>query len=157
MKACNLSVPAVLLVLLSACASGPRQEAGPVMIPGRIYCLKDGAELQFAIERSSGLGSMTAFNPVTGERFTGTYSAMITEGGGVEQSTVANNWGTTTGTVNTVKAATKAEGRGILRGDKGTVINLRMDIRPSYDARINPSGFGEGTDNHGLGYQVQFG
>lgn len=157
MKACILSALAVLLALLSACASGPPPVTGPVMIPGRIYCLKDGSELQFAIERSSGLGTMTAFNPVTGERFTGTYSAMITEGGGVEQSTMANTWGTTTGTMSTVKAATKAEGRGVLRGDKGTVINLRMDIRPSYHPQINPSGFGEGTDNNGLGYQVQFG
>ena len=157
MKACTLSVLAILLALLSACAVAPQTPAGPIMIPGRIYCLKDGAELQFAIERSSGLGTMTAFNPATGERFTGSYSAMITEGGGVEQSTVANNWGTTTGTVSTVKAATKAEGRGVLRGDKGTVINLRMDIRPSYHPQINPSGFGEGTDNNGLTYQVQFG
>jgi hypothetical protein len=39
----------------------------------------------------------------------------------------------------------------------GTVISISMDIKPSYDPRINPSGFGDGTDNNGLKYQVQFG
>lgn len=146
-----------LFFLLAGCATGPQPVSGPVMIPGRIYCLKDGAELQFAIERSSGQGMMTALNPVTGERFTGTYSAMVTEGGGVEQSTIANNWGTTTGTVSKTTLATKAIGRGVLRGDKGTVISLTMDIKPSYHPAINPSGFGEGTDNNGLKYQIQFG
>jgi hypothetical protein len=146
-----------LFFLLAGCAVGPPPVSGPVMIPGRIYCLKDGTEFQFAIERSSGQGMMTALNTVTGERFTGTYSAMVTEGGGVEQSTIANNWGTTTGTVSKTTLATKAIGRGVLRGDKGTVISFAVDIKPSYHPAINPSGFGEGTDNNGLKYQIQFG
>lgn len=145
-----------LLSLLSGCAVAP-QATGPVLIPGRMYCMKDGTEFRLSIERSSGQGGMTAVNLTTGERFTGTYSAIVTEGGAVEQSTIANNWGTTTGTVSKTTLATKAVGRGFLRGDKGTVITLTMDIRPSYHPAINPSGFGEGTDNNGLKYQIQFG
>lgn len=146
-----------LLSVLSGCAVGPPPQPVVTMIPGRIYCLKDGTELQFAIERTNGQGSMTATNLTTGERFTGTYSAMVTEGGAVEHSTLANNWGTTTGTVSKTTMATKAVGRGILRGDKGTIISLTLEIKPSYNPAINPSGFGEGTDNHGLVYQIQFG
>jgi len=144
-------------LFLAGCAVGPPPVSGPVMIPGRMYCLKDGTEFQLAIERSSGVGMMTGLNTVTGERFTGTYSAMVTEGGAVEQSTIANNWGTTTGTVSKTTLATKAIGRGVLRGDKGTVISFSVDIKPSYHPSINPSGFGEGTDNNGLKYQIQFG
>ena len=99
---------------------------------------------------------MTALNTTTGERFAGTYSAIITEGGAVEQSTASNFWGPT-GTVTKTTMATMAAGRGVLRGDKGTVITISVQIRPSYNPRVNPSGFGDGTDNNGLTYQVQFG
>ena len=127
------------------------------MIPGKIFSLKDGTALEFAIERSSGQGTMTAFNPVTGERFNGVYTAMITQGGVIEQSVASNFWGQVGPTVTTQTLATRAAGRGVLRGDKGTVISITMEIKPSYDARVNPSGFGDGVDNHGVKYQVQFG
>lgn len=148
---------ALNFLLFAGCAVAPPRATGPVMIPGRIYSLKDGTALDFAIERSNGQGIMTAFNPVTGERFTGTYSAIITEGGQVEQSTATNFWGQVGPTVQKTTTATKAAGRGVLRGDKGTVINLRVDIKPSYHPQINPSGFGDAEDNNGQKYQVQFG
>jgi len=150
-----VSIPLVLL--LGACAAPRSTVTGPIMIPGRLYSLQDGTALEFAVERSSGQGIMTAFNPVTSERFTGTYSAIITEGGGVEQSTASNFWGQVGPTVTKHTVATRAAGRGVLRGDKGTVISITVEIKPSYDSRINPSGFGDGVDNHGVKYQVQFG
>ena len=150
-------IPLPFVILLTACASPQRTPTGPVMIPGRIYSLQDGTALEFAVERSSGQGTMTAFNSVTGERFTGTYSAIITEGGGTEQSVASNFWGQVGPTVTKSTAATRAAGRGVLRGDKGTVISITMEIKPSYDSRVNPSGFGDGLDNHGVKYQVQFG
>lgn len=150
-------IPLVSVLLLSACAATQTVPTGPVMIPGRLYSLKDGTALEFAVERSSGQGIMTAFNAVTGERFTGTYSAIITEGGGTEQSVASNFWGQVGPTVTKTTAATRAAGRGVLRGDKGTVISITVEIKPSYDPRINPSGFGDGVDNHGVKYQVQFG
>ena len=127
------------------------------MIPGRIYSLNDGTALEFAIERTNGQGIMTAFNPVTGEHFTGTYSAFVIEGGATEQSTAQNFWGQVGPTVTKTTAATRAAGRGVLRGDKGTVISITMDIKPSYHPQINPSGYGDAVDNNGLKYQVQFG
>ncbi|MBU2551878.1 MAG: hypothetical protein KKB20_25940 [Proteobacteria bacterium] len=146
-----------LLTLLAAgCAVAPPAPTGPIMIPGHMFSLKDGTEFTFAIERSSGTGIMTARNLATGEEFTGNYTAMLVNGG-VSTGTYKNAWGTDTGTVTTNTAATRGVGKGILRGNKGTVISISMDIKPSYDPRINPSGFGEGTDNHDLKYQVQFG
>jgi hypothetical protein len=152
----KLIVPVLIALLLGGCAAAPRA-TGPIMIPGRIYCLKDGTALEFAVERSNGQGMMTAFNPVTGERFTGTYSAMITEGGATEQSVATNFWGQVGPTVTKTSAATRAAGRGVLRGDKGTVIAISVEIKPSYVPHINPSGFGDGIDNNGVKYQVQFG
>lgn len=150
-------IPLLLAMLLTACAVTESTSTGPVMIPGRIFSLQDGTALEFAIERSSGQGTMTAFNPVTGERFNGVYTAMITQGGVIEQSVASNFWGQVGPTVTTQTLATRAAGRGVLRGDKGTVISITMEIKPSYDARVNPSGFGDGVDNHGVKYQVQFG
>lgn len=149
--------PLPFVILLTACATPQHTPTGPVMIPGRLYSLQDGTALEFAIERSRGQGIMTAFNPVTGERFTGTYSAIITEGGGTEQSVANNFWGQVGPTVTKTTAATRAAGRGVLRGDKGTIISITVEIKPSYNPHINPSGFGDGLDNRGVKYQVQFG
>lgn len=153
----RILIPLPCVILLASCAVPNPTPTGPFMIPGRIYSLQDGTVLEFAIERSSGQGIMTAFNPVAGERFTGTYTAIITEGGGSEQSVASNFWGQVGPTVTKTSAATRAAGRGVLRGDKGTVISITVEIKPSYNRQINPSGFGEGLDNHGVKYQVQFG
>jgi len=126
------------------------------MIPGHMYSLHDGTEFVFAIERSSGKGIMTARNLKTGEVFAGTYTAMLVDGG-VSTGAYQNAWGFNTGTVTTRKPGTRGVGKGILRGNKGTIISISMDIKPSWDYRVNPSGFGEGTDNKGIKYQVQFG
>lgn len=147
---------ALLTFLFSGCAVAPPTPTGPIMIPGHMFSLKDGTELTFAIERSSGVGIMTARNLTTGEEFTGNYTAMVVDGG-VSTGTYKNAWGTNTGTVTTNTQATRGVGKGILRGNMGTVISISMDINPSYNPRINPSGFGEGTDNNGIKYQVQFG
>ncbi len=146
----------LLSLMFAGCAVAPRTQTGPIMIPGRMFNLKDGTEFVLAIERSAGTGIMTARNLLTGEQFAGNYTAMLTDGG-VSTSTYNSTWGFDTGTVTTKTAGTKAVGKGILRGDKGTVISVTMDIKPSYKARINPSGFGDGTDNNDIHYQLQFG
>jgi len=146
----------LLAVFFCGCAVAPPAHQGPIMIPGNMFKLDDGTEFVFAIERSSGIGIMTARNLKTGETFTGKYTAMLVDGG-VSTGAYQNAWGFNAGTVTTRKAATRGVGKGILRGDKGTVISISLDIKPSWDYRVNPSGFGEGTDNKGVKYQVQFG
>ena len=121
-----------------------------------MYNLQDGTEFDFAIQRTSGAGSLYARNLKTGEVFSGHYTAMLVNGGS-STGTYQNAWGFKAGSVTTSRPATNAVGKGILRGNKGTVISFSMDIKPSWDARIYPSGFGEGTDNKGEKYQLQFG
>jgi hypothetical protein len=107
--------------------------------------------MEFAIQTSYGSGTMTAFNPATGERFSGQYTG-IYKGGGTSQGVYTDSWGFATGSVTTQQAPTGAVAKGVLIGDKGTVINVSMDIQPG----DRPTGFGEGTDNNGVKYQVQF-
>ncbi|MBN1377749.1 MAG: hypothetical protein JXA04_00785 [Gammaproteobacteria bacterium] len=121
------------------------------MIPGTMYSLKDGTQIQLQLQTSYGTGAMTGFNPVTGENFSGQYTG-IYKGGGTEQGVYTNSWGFSTGSVTTTSAPTGAVAKGVLVGDKGTVINMNMEIQPG----ARPTGFGEGVDNNGVQYQIQF-
>lgn len=140
------------LIILMGCATV--KPAQKTMLPGKIYSLKDGTEMTFSVEMAVNSGEMVAYNPKTGENFNGQYTGIFT-GSTVSQSTATNNWGNTSGKVTTVTAPTGAKVKGILRGDKGTVIDCNIDVQPG--TRQNPPhGIGEGIDNNGLHYQIQF-
>lgn len=130
---------AMIVVALAACA-----------LPGKMYSLNDGTESAFEIQRSSGTGGMTAHNPKTGERFTGQYTATAI-GGGTSRIDI-DLGGTKSGTGTVYTPPSYANARGILRGDKGTVISVYLDIRPG----LRPTGHGEGVENIGNRYQFQF-
>jgi hypothetical protein len=144
---------AFLALLLAGCAGG--------MLTGKLYSVEEATTLQFEIERSHGKGKLTAYNPKTGEKFEGTYTAVLH---GQETTftqvstfdpTKAVNRGNMPGqgyTATSVEAPDYATGRGVLIGDKGTTIELRMEIQPG----LKPRGHGEGRDNSGRRYQVQF-
>lgn len=121
-----------------------------ISLPGKLYSLQDGTELKFEIETSFGTGAMRAENPKTGEKFEGQYTG-TTSGGGVINAHSRLNTGQTVNTQVFVPPSS-ANARGILRGDKGTVIEIYLDIRPG----PRPKGHGEGIDNNGVRYQVQF-
>jgi hypothetical protein len=122
-----------------------------VMLPGKMYSTSDGTESRFEIQTSHGSGDMTAFSPKTGERFTGQYTGTYTGGGSALVSTFNFQTGaTSTGTV--YMPPSGANARGILRGDKGTVIEVYLDIQTG----LRPRGHGEGIDNKGNRYQIQF-
>jgi hypothetical protein len=125
-----------LLLVLTGCGR---------MLPGAMYDLRDGTQLDFAIETSRGVGSMTAYNPQTGETFTGQYSGLFHGGGTALAHSAAGN-------VLAVAPPTGANARGILRGDQGTVIGVYLDIRPGF----RPVGNGTAQDNKGGRYQVHF-
>jgi hypothetical protein len=146
----------LLLPIFSGCAVAPPTETGPIMIPGSMFSLKDGTEFIVAIEYRFNNGIMTARNRSTGEEFYGNYTAIFADGE-VSKSTYRNAWGGDAGSATTTTTATRGTGKGILRGDKGTVISVTMDIKPTYNRSIYPSGFGEGTDNNGTRYHLQFG
>lgn len=140
-----------LTILLGCATVKPVQKT---MLPGKIYSLKDGTEMSFSIEMAVNSGEMTAYNPKTSETFTGQYTGIFT-GSTVSQSSATNAWGTTSGKVTTVTSPTGAKVKGILKGDKGTVMDITMDVQPG-TVKNPPKGIGEGIDNNGLHYQVQF-
>lgn len=136
-------------------------------IPGKLYSLQDGTVMEFKIERSYGTGGMSAQNHKSGEVFSGQYTgtykgggAATTVGTGQVSGSTSNfatgstyqHSGQFTSNTTTFIPPSNATARGILIGDKGTVIELYMDIRPG----IVPKGHGEGIDNKGFRYQVQF-
>lgn len=133
---------ATLLAHLTGCAGRA--------LPGKLYDLTDATTLDFEIETSRGTGDMRATNPKTGERFAGQYTGVYTGGGLAVGSAYNQRLGTTTGTA--YAPPTGANARGVLIGDRGTMIELYLDIRPG----IRPKGHGTGTDNQGRRYQVQF-
>jgi hypothetical protein len=97
------------------------------MIPGKIYSLKDGSVIDCSIEYSTGQGKMEAINPKTGEKFTGIYTGVF----------MNDLW---------------AKCKGILIGDKGTIISLSMDINIGNTWNL-PFGYGDGEDNNNVKYQ----
>ncbi|WP_404422974.1 hypothetical protein [Nibricoccus sp. IMCC34717] len=120
---------------------------GCVGIPlkGRMYDVQTGEQMEFVIHTSFGNGKMTASDPRTGETFEGEYSGIIDRSGVV------------TGTVNNKPVLLHtgnghANARGILRGSKGTVIQVVLDIKPG----ARPRGNGEGVDQRGNRYQIHF-
>lgn len=127
----------IAAVVLSGCVG--------TMLQGRMYASPGGQLLQFSIETSYGQGKMAAYNPKTDERFTGEYSAMH-RGQGMMFGNVGRS------NVTLFQPPTGANGRGVLVGDKGTMISLYLEIKPG----LRPTGHGTGTDEEGKRYEVFF-
>ena len=83
------SVTLFVVLLIAGCT--PPDEGPPIgaMLPGSIYA-SDGTVMQFAIQKTHGSGSVSAFNPLTQERFSGTYVA-VTQGANIGTSAYATN------------------------------------------------------------------
>lgn len=156
----------LMLIAIAGCAAGlntGRNIKIGDMLPGEIISLKDGTKLTYEIQFTSsaqGRGTMTAFNPVSKESFQGQYRVMLT-GGGTSTGVVRDSWGWTAGTVTTTSDP-KAAGRGFLKGDKGTVIDVSLDLTPVKSNAQDGvffffSGQGTGTDNRSDRYQIFFG
>ncbi len=155
----------LMLIAVAGCATGlstGRSIKIGDMLPGKMFSLKDGTELRYEIQFTSSIqrtGTMTAFNPVSNESFQGQYRTILT-GGGSSTGVVKDSWGWTTGTVKT-SSDPRATARGILKGDKGTVIDVSLDLE-SVKSNADEGAFfffhgqGTGTDNHDVHYQIQF-
>ncbi|MBN1183662.1 MAG: hypothetical protein JXB49_15330 [Bacteroidales bacterium] len=99
------------------------------MIPGKLYSLTDGSVITCNLEVSTGQGKIEATNPKTGEVFKGNYTVIF----------VSDLMG---------------RGRGMMKGDKGTVIFLTIEFSKGTVWNL-PVGYGDGEDNNGLKYQYQ--
>ena len=133
----RLLVCVIAVAVLSGCVG--------TMLPGRMYASPSGQLLQFNIQTSRGNGKMDAYNEQTGERFTGEYSAFYKGQGAVFGNVGGSN-------VTLFQPPTGANGRGVLIGDKGTMITLFLEIKPGF----RPTGHGTGADQNGRQYEVFF-
>ena len=138
---------AFLALLLGGCAV-PTNQVGN-MIPGRIVSLSKGTLLPMQIQLSYGTGTMNATNPVTGEHFEGNYTA-IQDTKSVQYS--KPGFLGDMETHHSVESSTACPASAVLVGNKGTVMNIKMQIQ----AGNPPVGFGEAEDNKGEKYNVQF-
>jgi len=138
-------------LILAGCASEPDPYGVGATMPGKLISLKDGHILPVNVQISSmahPTGAMTAVDPASGEQFNGTYICVVETK--VVQNTQQGFWDTDT--EQSVQTSDVAPGTAVLVGDKGTVVNLKFTVK----AGRPPSGFGEGEDNKGTKYSLQF-
>ena len=156
----------LMLITVLGCATGPgtgRNLKIGDMLPGEMISLKDGTRMLCEVQFTSsaqGRGTMTAYNPESKESFQGQYRVILS-GSGSSTGVVKDSWGWTTATVKTTSDP-KAAARGFLRGDKGTVIDISMDLTPVKSNAQDGvflffTGQGTGTDNRDARYQIYFG
>jgi hypothetical protein len=141
-----------LALLLTGCATGPDPYAAGNMLPGKLTSLSDGHVIPVQIElqpMSHPTGTMTGIDPVTGEQFSGNYT-FIVETKVVRQSQPGLLFDEDTSRA--VQTSNVAPGTAVLVGDKGTVINLTITAK----AGSPPVGLGNGEDNKGRKYTLQF-
>jgi type IV pilus biogenesis protein CpaD/CtpE len=142
-------VVAILAILLAGCATEPDPYAMGNMLPGKIISLSDGTIFPAQAEISSGSGRMTATNPVTGEVFEGRYTAI--QENKVIQHVDNSFWGNGD-TSQAVETSDIAHGSAVLVGTKGTVLNIKLEVKAGHP----PIAYGDGEDNTGKKYNVQF-
>lgn len=120
-------------------------------IPGTIYS-NDGTVLSFSIQKEFHTGGMKAFNPKTGEAFTGSYVGVLPSAEASSFGLASAGGSVASGDSFTTVRSNMANARGFLHGDKGTMMTCRMQIQ----AGISPHGIGTCTDNHHKHYDLQF-
>lgn len=157
MKLCVLCGVA-LLALCAGCATAPGS--------GTLYVLGDtAAVVVMTIEGGQTSGRMTATHPLTGERFAGTYTATPTWSPNQAQTNVTVTVkthqrnrrddmaeGFAEGAAAARNRPQSFRGNAVLVGDQGTAIELQIELVNGYVLH----GSGEGTDNRGQRYRMQF-
>ena len=133
------------------------------MLPGTIYS-QDGKVLSFQIEKAYRTGAVTALDPATGERFSGTYVGILERTTTLSSSFLSGQTNVAgTGFAGTATSTASGFGTGsvgsnianataYLAGDKGTVLTCEMLI----EAGFSPHGIGKCSDNKGKNYRLQF-
>ena len=142
-------VVAILAILLVGCATEPDPYGIGSMLPGKIVSLSDGVVFPAQAEISTGSGRMTATNPVSGEVFEGRYTAI--QENKVIQHVDNSFWGNGD-TSQAVETSDIAHGSAILVGNKGTVLNIKMEVKAGHP----PIAYGDAEDNNGKKYNVLF-
>lgn len=142
----------IVVGVLASCA--PPAPSGPdfgAMLPGNLYSLS-GNVMTFEIEKTTGAGSVTAFDPASQERFSGSYVAVLASTTTNARAVVTNGYGLAVGNATQSSGTNMADATAYLRGDKGTILSCTMRIQ----AGVYPHGIGDCTDNRRATYRLQF-
>ena len=145
----------LLFGLLVACAAHHPKGNG-LLVQGKMLSLKDGNEIHIEIENYANGKVLIATNQATGEHFKGNYGIM--NDGGSSTGVITNAYGFKTGQINT--NSSKYTLKGMLVGDKGTIINVQVYLGQALVKFPGPGTwdryrfFGEATDNTGIQYQI---
>jgi hypothetical protein len=140
---------ALLAFVLAGCATEPDPYGIGSMLPGKIISLSDGVVFPAQVEITYGSGRMTATNPVSGEVFEGRYTA-IQENKTIQH--VDNSFWGNGDTSQAIETSDIAHGSAVLVGNKGTVLNIKLEVKAGHP----PIAYGDGEDNAGKKYNVQF-
>lgn len=135
----------ILIAPLSACA------VIGSWLPGQIYS-NNGTMMTFAIQSAFHSGGMRAYNPKTGERFTGSYVGISPGASETSFGTMSGGSGVVSGSEIGVVRSNVANATGFLHGTKGTMMTCEMQIQRG----LYPHGIGTCTDNHHVKYHLQF-
>lgn len=134
----------VLATVLSGCGGG-------TMLPGQIYT-QSGKVLDFQIEKARRSGAVTAYDPATGEHFSGKYVGILETIRGSNAAFVQSGTISVTGFGTREVGSNIANATAYLTGDKGNALNCQMNI----EAGFSPHGLGNCTDSKGVQYHLQF-
>jgi hypothetical protein len=146
-----MAIVTLFALVMPGCASNSSYKIGD-MLPGKIISLSDGKILPMQIQLSSvrrPTAKMTASDPATGEQFDGNYTCIV------ESKVVQHSRPGFLGDQNTgqsLEVSNTCPCSAVLVGNKGTVLNTKMMITSGNP----PLGTGDGEDNKGLKYAIQF-
>lgn len=162
----------LIAALLSGCASNPTPvstepsasagDPSDGWIHGSLSCLEDGTVYSFRIQKKiawggSATGGIVALNSTPRARFSGQYTGIL-PGGRANAWANASAWDSNGGyaSANTSSfstwRSTVANAEGTMADGSGTLIQIAMQINAGW----SPHGIGQGIDNKGRHYSIQF-
>jgi hypothetical protein len=121
------------------------------MLPGQIYS-QSGKVLEFQIEKAHRSGAVSAYDPSTGERFSGRYVGIRETIQGSDSIFVQSGPRSAVGYGSKEISSNIGNATAFLSGDKGSSLNCTMQIEIGF----NPHGLGTCMDAKGDQYRVQF-
>lgn len=131
------------MLALLGCAGG--------MIPGNIIA-ENGKVLEFQIERARRTGEVRAFDPSSGERFSGRYVGILETVSSSGTAFVHSGTRSATAFGSSSTGSNIGNATAFLTGDRGTSLNCEMKI----EAGLSPHGMGACSDQRGGRYRLQF-
>jgi len=108
--------------------------------------------MAFSIEKTTGSGAVTAYDPATQEQFYGSYVGIRETINSNADAFVTNGRSSVAGVGSGSVGSNIADANAYLRGGKGTMLTCTMKIQ----AGASPHGLGSCVDNSGQKYRLQF-